>query len=49
MNLHFEDTDKDLDILPTTDGKFWQYTRLSVDAQDKLATSWGWIKGYGGL
>ncbi|MBM3242181.1 hypothetical protein FJZ31_38425 [Candidatus Poribacteria bacterium] len=48
INLHFEATDNDLKILPTTDGKFFQLIRsLSgepVESAGKLAKTWGDIK-----
>jgi hypothetical protein len=48
INLHFEATDTDLKILPTTDGKFFQLIRsLSgepVESAGKLAKTWGDIK-----
>ena len=44
VNLHFDGADKDLKILPTTDGKFFEHTTLSVGPSGKLATTWGDIK-----
>jgi len=45
--LHFEKTDNDLKILPTTDKKFFQHVQaLAVDAESKLATVWAEVKTY---
>ncbi|HIE25975.1 TPA: hypothetical protein EYP66_01660 [Candidatus Poribacteria bacterium] len=45
VNLHFEATDTDLKILPTTDGKFFQHvTSLPIEPPGKLASTWGDIK-----
>ncbi len=44
VNLHFEDGDSDLDIVPTLDGEFWKYSGLAVESQGKLSTVWGEIK-----
>lgn len=44
VNLHFEDGDEDLDIVPTEGDEFWKYSGLAVEAQDKAATTWGHLK-----
>jgi hypothetical protein len=44
VNLHFEDSESDMDIVPTEDGEFWRYAGLAVEAKDKAATSWGDLK-----
>ncbi len=44
VNLHFEDSESDMDIVPTEDGEFWKHTSLAVEAHDKAATTWGDIK-----
>jgi hypothetical protein len=44
INLHFNPTDKDLKIAPTTDDKFFEVTTLPVEPAGKLATTWGDIK-----
>lgn len=45
VNVHFEDTESDIDIVPTEDGEFWRYAGgLAVEAQDKAATTWGGLK-----
>jgi hypothetical protein len=44
VNLHFENSESDMDIVPTEDGEFWKYTSLAVGAQDKAATTWGGLK-----
>ena len=44
INLHFEATDNDLKILPTTDDKFFEYVSMPVEPADKLAKTWGDIK-----
>ncbi len=47
VNLHFEKTDSDLKILPTTDKKFFQHVQaLAVKAENKLATIWAEVKTY---
>jgi hypothetical protein len=44
VNLHFEDGDSDLDIVPTLDGEFLRYAGLAVEAQGKVSTTWGALK-----
>jgi hypothetical protein len=44
INLHFEATDNDLKILPTTDDKFFEYVSMPVEPAGKLAKTWGNIK-----
>jgi len=44
VNLHFENSESDMDILPTEEGEFWNHTSLAVEARDKAATTWGDIK-----
>ncbi len=45
INLHFENSDGDLKILPTMDDKFWRYIKsLSVEPTGKLAITWADIK-----
>jgi len=44
INLHFEDGDADLDIVPTEDGEFWKYAGLAVEPQGKASMTWGALK-----
>ena len=44
INLHFEDSDSDIDIVPTEEGDFWIYAGLAVEARDKASTTWGELK-----
>ena len=44
VNLRFENSESDMDILPTEEGEFWNYTSLAVQARDKAATTWADIK-----
>ena len=46
VNLHFENSESDMDIVPTEDGEFWKHAGLAVEAKDKVATSWGDLKTY---
>jgi hypothetical protein len=43
MNLHFEASDADLKIIPTMDGKFWEFT-TAVDPGGKAQGTWGGVK-----
>jgi hypothetical protein len=44
INLHFEDSDSDLDIVPTEEGEFWIYAGLAVEAKDKVSATWAGLK-----
>ncbi|MBT3267149.1 hypothetical protein HN371_08360 [Candidatus Poribacteria bacterium] len=44
VNLRFEDSESDIDIVPTVDGEFWNFAGLAVEAQDKAATTWAGLK-----
>ena len=44
VNLRFENSESDIDIVPTEEGDFWIYAGLAVEARDKASTTWGELK-----